>query len=75
MEISILVGHNKKYMFHRKEMKNRIRKRIYNTKNLMILGDWVDGNRSGKGLYLFTETGNRYKGIFSTIVFFSLDCD
>ena len=26
------------------------------------LGDWVGGNRSGKGLYLFAETGSRYKG-------------
>ena len=30
--------------------------------SLVIQGDWVDGNRSGKGLYLYSETGNRYKG-------------
>ena len=36
---------------------------------LAIQGDWVDGNRSGKGLYLYSETGNRYKGISWIYIF------
>ena len=37
--------------------------------SLVIQGDWVDGNRSGKGLYLYSETGNRYKGIAGICIF------
>ena len=37
--------------------------------SLVIQGDWVDGNRSGKGLYLYSETGNRYKGIAGIYIF------
>ena len=37
---------------------------------MIVLGDWVDGNRSGKGLYLFAESGNRYKGIISVVPLF-----
>ena len=36
---------------------------------MAIQGDWVDGNRSGKGLYLYSETGNRYKGISWIYIF------
>lgn len=28
----------------------------------LYTGDWVNNNRTGKGLYLFQDSGNRYKG-------------